>query len=223
MRCVVFHSRSGWLSAAEPPARRSLTLRGAKTSSLTDPELRHSVLSAMTTILAIHKNGISVLGGDGQVTLGDQIQKHNAVKVRTLQNGQVLAGFAGGAADAMTLVERFEEKLEEHAGQLRKAAVELARDWRTDRVLRRLEAVMVVADREELLLVSGTGDVIAPDDGVLATGSGGGLAAAAARALMTFSSLSLGEICTEALRIAGHMDLHTNDRLTVLEVGEKQS
>ena len=177
----------------------------------------------MTTILAIHKNGVSVLGGDGQVTLGDQIQKHSAVKVRTLQSGRVLAGFAGGAADAMALVHRFEAKLEAHGGQLRKAAVELAKDWRADRVMRRLEAVMVVADKDELLLVSGTGDVIAPDDGVLATGSGGGLAAAAARALMAFSQLSPAEICTEALKIAGHMDLHTNDQLTVLELGTPRS
>jgi len=177
----------------------------------------------MTTILAIHKDGASVLGGDGQVTLGSQIQKHGAVKVRTLQDGRVLAGFAGGAADALALVERFEAKLEAHGGQLRKAAVELAKDWRTDRVLRRLEAVMVLADCEELLLVSGTGDVIAPDavagnGGVLGTGSGGAVAAAAAKALMAHTSLSAKEICRAALEVAADIDLYTNDRITVLEV-----
>lgn len=172
----------------------------------------------MTTILAIHRDGQSVLGGDGQVSIGQQIQKHGAVKVRALQDGRVLAGFAGGAADAMALVERFEGKLEEHSGQLRRAAVELAKDWRTDRVLRRLEAVMLLADRDELLLVSGTGDVIAPDDGVLGTGSGGAVAAAAARALLAHTSLSARAVCEAALGIAAGMDLHTNDRLTILEV-----
>ena len=171
----------------------------------------------MTTILAIHKDGASVLGGDGQVTLGNQVQKHGAVKVRTLQDGRILAGFAGGAADAMSLVERFEAKLEEHGGQLRKAAVELAKDWRSDRVLRRLEAVMVLADAKELLLVSGTGDVIAPDEGVLGTGSGGAVAAAAAKALMKHSSLNAAQICRAALEIAADMDLYTNDHITVLE------
>jgi len=177
----------------------------------------------MTTILAIHKEGASVLGGDGQITLGDQVQKHGAVKVRTLRDGRVLAGFAGGAADALALLERFESKLDAYAGQLRKAAVELAKDWRIDRVLRRLEAVMIVADESELLLLSGTGDVIAPDQeadgtGILGTGSGGAVAAAAARALVRHSSLSPRDICEEALKVAAEMDLHTNDHLTVLEV-----
>jgi ATP-dependent HslUV protease subunit HslV len=172
----------------------------------------------MTTILAIHRDRTSVLGGDGQVTLGSQVQKHGAVKVRALQDGRVLAGFAGGAADAMSLVERFEAKLDEHAGQLRKAAVELAKDWRSDRVLRRLEAVMVVADKDEILLVTGTGDVIAPDDGVVGTGSGGAVAAAAARALLGHTQESARSICEKALAIAAGMDLYTNDRVTVLEV-----
>ncbi len=171
----------------------------------------------MTTILAIHRDGVSVLGGDGQVSLGNQVQKHGAVKVRALQDGRVLAGFAGGAADAMALVERFEAKLDEHGGQLRKSAVELAKDWRTDRVLRRLEAVMVVADQDELLLVTGTGDVIAPDDGVLGTGSGGALAAAAARALLAHTDHPPDVVCEEALAIAAGMDLYTNNRVTVLE------
>jgi len=171
----------------------------------------------MTTILAIHKEGHAVLGGDGQVSLGNQVQKHGAVKVRALQGGQVLAGFAGSAADAMALMERFDAKLEEHAGQLRRAAVELAKDWRTDRVLRRLEAVMIVADRSELLLVSGTGDVIAPDDGVLATGSGGPFAAAAAKALLEHTDMSTADVLRAGLGIAADIDIYTNNQLTVLE------
>lgn len=172
----------------------------------------------MTTILAIHKDGASVLGGDGQVTLGSQVQKHGAIKVRSLAGGRILAGFAGSAADALALLERFEAKLDEHGGQLRKAAVELAKVWRTDRALRQLEAVLVLADADELLLVSGTGDVIAPDDGVLGTGSGGPVAAAAARALLRHSTLSAREVCEEALKVSADIDLYSNDHLTVLEV-----
>ncbi len=171
----------------------------------------------MTTILAIHREGRAVLGGDGQVSLGNQVQKHSAVKVRALQGGAVLAGFAGGAADAMALMERFDAKLEEHPGQLRRAAVELAKDWRTDRVLRRLEAVMIVADASELLLVSGTGDVIVPDDGVLGTGSGGTVAVAAAKALLAHTEMDTDDICREALTIAADIDIYTNDHLTILE------
>lgn len=171
----------------------------------------------MTTILALHRDGRAVLGGDGQVTLGDHIQKHGAVKVRALREGAVLCGFAGGAADALALMERFEAKLEEFGGQLRKAAVELAKDWRTDRALRRLEAVLLAADARELLLVTGTGDVIAPDDGVHATGSGGAVAAAAARALLRHSDMGLREVCEAALGIAAETDLYTNEHVTVLE------
>lgn len=172
----------------------------------------------MTTILALHRDGRSVLGGDGQVTLGAQVQKHGAVKVRALAEGRVLCGFAGGAADALTLLEHFEEHLGKggrHA-PLRKAAVDLARDWRHDRRLRRLEAVLVVADADSLLLVTGTGDVIAPDDGVLGTGSGGAVAVAAARALMRHATLDLEEICRAALSIAAEIDLHTNNHTTIL-------
>lgn len=171
----------------------------------------------MTTILAIQRDGRAVLGGDGQVTLGTHVQKQSAVKVRSLREGAVLAGFAGGAADALALLDRFESRLDAHPGSLRKAAVELARDWRTDRVLRRLEAMLVVADGRELLLVTGTGDVIAPDDGVLGVGSGGALAVAAARALLVHGSLSLGQTCAEALRIAAGLDLYTNEHITLLE------
>lgn len=173
----------------------------------------------MTTILAIHRNGRSVLGGDGQVTLGQNVQKHGAVKVRELEGGRVLAGFAGGAADALALLDRFEAKLESSQGHLQRAAVELAKDWRSDRVLRRLEAVMIIADRNQLLLVSGNGDVLAPDDGVLSTGSGGAVAAAAARALMRHTELEATAICEHGLAIAAEMDLYTNDHRTILEVG----
>ena len=171
----------------------------------------------MTTILAVSRDGRSVIGGDGQVTLGQQVQKHGAVKVRALRDGAVLAGFAGGAADALALLDRFQARLDEAGGQLLKAAVELAKDWRTDRALRRLEAVLVLADAGTILLVSGNGDVVTPDDGVLAAGSGGPVAAAAARALLRHTKLSPREIVESALRIASEIDLHTNDRLTLLE------
>ncbi|HVG92992.1 MAG TPA: ATP-dependent protease subunit HslV [Planctomycetota bacterium] len=171
----------------------------------------------MTTILAVSRDGRSVIGGDGQVTLGQQVQKHGAVKVRALRDGAVLAGFAGGAADALALLDRFQARLDEAGGQLLKAAVELAKDWRTDRALRRLEAVLVLADAGTILLVSGNGDVVTPDDGVLAAGSGGPVAAAAARALLRHTKLSPREIVESALKIASEIDLHTNDRLTLLE------
>ena len=172
----------------------------------------------MTTVLAVTKDGCSVVGGDGQVTLGESVQKHGAVKVRALRDGTVVAGFAGGAADALALLDRFEAKLEDAGGQLLKAAVELAKDWRTDRALRRLEAVLLLADAKTVLLVSGNGDVVSPDDGVLAAGSGGPVATAAARALLRHTTLSAREICEAALKIAGEIDLHTNDRVTVIEV-----
>ncbi|MDA1194072.1 MAG: ATP-dependent protease subunit HslV [Planctomycetota bacterium] len=171
----------------------------------------------MTTILAIHRDGRAVMAGDGQVSIGHQVQKHGAVKVRALSDGQVLAGFAGGAADAMALMERFDAKLQEHAGMLRRAAVELAKEWRTDRALRRLEAVMIVADATELLLVSGTGDVIAPDDGVLGTGSGGVVAAAAAKALLAHTTLDTEAVCRAALGIAAEIDIYTNERVTLIQ------
>ena len=171
----------------------------------------------MTTLLAIRRAGHAVMGGDGQVTLGEAVQKHGAVKVRRIENSNVLAGFAGGAADALTLLERFESKLEDSGGQLVKAAVELAKDWRRDRVLRRLEAVLLLVDPEHMLLVSGTGDVIAPDDDVLYAGSGGAVAGAAARALLRHADLDLAEACRAALGIAAEIDLYTNDRITILE------
>ena len=174
----------------------------------------------MTTILALHRDGKAVVGGDGQVTLGDTIQKHGAVKVRALAEGRILCGFAGGAADALALIERFEEQLGTGQGApLRKAAVDLARAWRGDRLLRRLEAVLVVADAKEMLLVTGTGDVITPDDGVLAAGSGGPVAAAAARALLRHTELDLEAICRAGLEIAAESDLYSNGKITIERVG----
>lgn len=168
-----------------------------------------------TTICAVQRAGVTAMACDGQVTLGSTVLKHGASKLRRLAGGRVLAGFAGAVADAFSLFARFETKLEESGGVLERAAVELARDWRTDRILRHLEAFMIVADGEKLLLLSGSGEVIAPDDGILAIGSGGPLALAAARALVRFTELPAPEVAREALRIASAIDLYTNDRITV--------
>lgn len=171
-----------------------------------------------TTVLAVRRSGKVAMGGDGQVTIGDTVIKHGARKVRTLYQGKVLAGFAGSTADAFTLFERFEKKLEQHQGNLSRAAVELAKDWRTDRVLRRLEALMAVADREGLYLISGTGDVLEPDEGVLAIGSGGAYASAAARALVGHTELGAAEIVREALNIAARICVYTNEEITIEEL-----
>jgi ATP-dependent HslUV protease subunit HslV len=168
-----------------------------------------------TTICAVHKEGLTAMACDGQVTLGTTVLKEKASKLRRLAGGRVLAGFAGSVADALALFSRFESKLEEYGTNLERAAVELARDWRMDRALRHLEALMIVADGEKLLLLSGSGEVIAPDDGILAIGSGGPLALAAARALLHFSQLSAAEVAREALRIAAGIDLYTNDHISV--------
>ena len=170
-----------------------------------------------TTILAVRKNGRVALGGDGQVTVGDTVMKSNAQKVRALRGGKLLAGFAGAAADAFTLFEKFEEKLERHPGNLSRAAVELAKDWRSDRVLRRLEALLAVTDNEHGFIISGTGDIIEPDDGILSIGSGGPYALAAARALSTSSDLSPREIVERSLKIAGEICIYSNTNITVLE------
>src|SRR5712672_4204442 len=154
-----------------------------------------------TTILAVRRDGKVALGGDGQVTVGQTVMKSNAQKVRTLHGGKLLAGFAGSAADAITLFEKFEEKLERYPGNLPRAAVELAKDWRSDRVLRRLEALLVVSDREHGYIISGSGELIEPDDGVLAIGSGGSYALASARALLSASTLSAKEIVQRSLEI----------------------
>jgi ATP-dependent HslUV protease subunit HslV len=168
-----------------------------------------------TTICAVRRDGATAIACDGQVTFGGTVLKHGATKLRRLAGGRVLAGFAGSVADALALFTRFEAKIEEFSGNLERAAVELARDWRTDRALRHLEAMMVVADREHLLLVSGSGEVIAPDDGVLAIGSGGAAALAAARALLRHSALPAAEVAREALAIAAGFDLYTNDHISV--------
>src|SRR5215212_2889121 len=170
-----------------------------------------------TTILAVRRDGKVALGGDGQVTTGDIVAKSSAVKVRKLRNGQLLAGFAGSAADAFTLFEKFEEKLERYPGNLSRAAVELAKDWRSDRVLRRLEAMLIVVDKDHGFVVSGTGDIIEPDDGVLAIGSGGSYALAAARALVQATEMEPKEIVRRGLEIAGEICVYTNTNITVLE------
>lgn len=168
-----------------------------------------------TTICGVRRGDLTAVACDGQVTFGSTILKHSATKLRRLAGGSVLAGFAGSVADALSLFARFEVKLQEHSGNLERAAVELARDWRTDKVLRQLEAMMVVADHERLLLLSGSGEVVAPDDGVLAIGSGGPVALAAARALLAHTDLAADAIAGEALRIAARIDLYTNDHITV--------
>lgn len=168
-----------------------------------------------TTILSVRRGDCVVMGGDGQVSMGDTVLKGNAVKVRRLYQKRILAGFAGGTADAFTLFERFEGKLEEHRGNLLRAAVELAKDWRTDRMLRRLEAMLAVADREHSLIISGTGDVIEPEHDIIAIGSGGTYAQAAARALLSETSLDPETITRRGLQIAGEICVYTNNSLTI--------
>ena len=171
-----------------------------------------------TTILCVRRDGKVAMGGDGQVTVGDTVMKGNAVKVRALKGGKILAGFAGSAADSFTLFEKFEEKLERYPGNLSRAAVELAKDWRSDRVLRRLEALLVVADKDNGFVLSGSGELIEPDDGVLAIGSGGPYALAAARALLAGSKMPAREIVERSLHIAADICIYTNTHLTVVEL-----
>jgi len=171
-----------------------------------------------TTILLVRKNGKVALAGDGQVTLGDTVMKSGARKVRRLYNERILAGFAGATADAFSLLTRFEGKLEQYHGNLERAAIELSKEWRTDKVLRHLEALLVVADEKTAYLLSGNGDVIAPDDGVLAIGSGGSFALAAARALYNHTELSAHDICVEAMRIAGEICIYTNSNVIIEEL-----
>jgi ATP-dependent HslUV protease subunit HslV len=171
-----------------------------------------------TTVIAVRHGGKVAMAGDGQVSFNNMVLKHGARKVRRIHHDQILAGFAGAAADAFALFTKFETKLEEYRGNLPRAAVELAKDWRTDRVLRRLEALLAVADLENSLIVSGTGDVIEPDDGIIGIGSGGGFALSAARALIKHSELSAREIVTEAMRIASEICIYTNAQITVEEL-----
>lgn len=168
-----------------------------------------------TTICGIRHNEMVSLAGDGQVTLGQTVMKHTAKKIRRLYNDKIIAGFAGAAADAFTLFERFEEKLERFSGNLPKAAVELAKDWRSDRYLRRLEALLVVMDKKNTFVISGTGDIIEPDDGIAAIGSGGSFALAAARAMVKYSNLTAAEIARESLEIASQICIYTNSNIVV--------
>ena len=172
-----------------------------------------------TTVVAVRRGDQVAIAGDGQITTGDVVLKHGAKKVRTLYHDQVIAGFAGSVADALTLFERFELELEKYGGQLRRAAIELAKEWRTDRVLRRLEAWLVVADTKEMLVLSGEGDVIEPDEDVVAIGSGGGYAQAAAKALLQHSDLSAVEIARTSMEIAANICIYTNDQITVISLG----
>ncbi len=173
-----------------------------------------------TTILAIRKNGRLALGGDGQVSVGDTIIKAGANKIRALKGGRILAGFAGSVADALTLFEKFEEKFDRYPGNLTRAATELARDWRSDRILRRLEALLVVADLDHVFLLSGNGELIEPDDGIVAVGSGGTYALAAARALYPDERLDARAIVERSLQIAADICVFTNRNITVLELGQ---
>lgn len=175
-----------------------------------------------TTIVAVHKDGVSAIAGDGQVTLGDTIMKKGAVKVRELEGGKVLAGFAGATADAFTLMEKFEGYLSSYKGNLLKAAVETVKEWRTDRMLRNLEAVMIVVDSERILLLTGVGDVVSPDDDVVATGSGGAYAQAAALALLKNTDLSAEEIASKAIQIAADIDIYSSGNATVLKVSKEE-
>ena len=171
-----------------------------------------------TTIIAVQKDGRVAMAGDGQVSLGNTVMKGNARKVRTIYDGRIAVGFAGATADAFTLFERFEARIKEYSGDLMRSAVELAKEWRTDRMLRKLEAMLLVADRDRILLISGTGDVLEPDHGVLAIGSGGNYALAAARALLGNTELSAREIAEKSLELAGEICVFTNLNVTVEEL-----
>ncbi|WP_457638911.1 ATP-dependent protease subunit HslV [Persephonella sp.] len=174
--------------------------------------------SKSTTILVVRKDGKTVIAGDGQVTLGHSIMKSSAKKIRKLHDGKVVVGFAGAAADGLALMERLEEKLSKHRGNLLRSAVELAKDWRTDRFLRRLEAVLIAADKENMFLISGNGDVIEPDEPILATGSGGDFARAAATALYRNTDMSAREIVQQAMEIASQICIYTNNNITIEEL-----
>jgi ATP-dependent HslUV protease subunit HslV len=174
-----------------------------------------------TTVVSVRRDGQVAIGSDGQVTMNDTIVKAQAEKVRTMMDGKILAGFAGSVADALTLFEKFEAKLERHPGNLARAAVELAKEWRSDRYLRRLEALLAVADSDQSLLIAGSGEVIEPDDGILALGSGGPYALAAARALMQHSSLGAAEMVRASLQIAGDICVYSNSEITVLELEDE--
>jgi ATP-dependent HslUV protease, peptidase subunit HslV len=202
------------IKRAKRNQRAVLSIRSGREPSTANRELK----IRGTTILAVrHKDRVAV-AGDGQVSFGDTVMKHTAKKVRRMYHNQVIAGFAGAAADAFALFGKLEEKLEGFQGNLPRAAVELAKDWRTDRVLRRLEALLAVVDQEHSFLISGTGDVIEPDDGIIGIGSGGPYAAAAARALVRFTDLDLKTIMQESMLIAAQLSVYSNDQITVEEL-----
>ena len=192
--------------------KRSLPARAQYVSAPRRVEVRS------TTILSVRKGNKAAIGGDGQVTMGSSVMKADAVKIRTLMDGQVLIGFAGATADAFALLERFEAKLKDFPENIPRAAIELAKDWRTDRALRRLEALMTILDKTHTLLLTGTGDVIQPSDGVLAIGSGGNYALAAARALLAHTDLTAGEIVRKSLEIAADIDVYTNRNIILEEL-----
>ncbi|MCP5061701.1 MAG: ATP-dependent protease subunit HslV [Ignavibacteriae bacterium] len=173
-----------------------------------------------TTVLGVIHNGVAALGADGQVTLGNTVMKHNTKKVRKLLNGKVIVGFAGSTADAFTLLGRFEEKLEQYRGNVERSVVELAKDWRTDKYLRKLEALLAVVSEDKTFVVSGTGDVIEPDDKIIAIGSGGMYALSAAKMLVKYSKLSAEEIVKEALKTASEICIYTNDKINVEIIGK---
>jgi ATP-dependent HslUV protease, peptidase subunit HslV len=178
----------------------------------------HTKLIRSTTILAVRREGKAVIAGDGQVTMGDTVMKSSARKVRRLYNDKVIAGFAGASADAFALFQRFEAKLEQYHGQLSRAAVELAKDWRTEKLMRNLEALLLVSDKEATLVISGNGDVIEPDDGIAAIGSGGPYALSAARALYTHTNLPARQVAEEAMKIAGQICIYSNSNLVIEEI-----
>ncbi len=171
-----------------------------------------------TTILCVRKNGKVAIAGDGQVTMGNTVLKHNAKKIRTMYDGKIVAGFSGATADAFTLFERFETKIESYRGNIKRAAVELAKDWRTDKILRRLEALLVISDKEYTFIISGTGDVIEPEDGIAAIGSGGPYAQAAAKALFLNTDIAAREIVEKSMKIASDICIYTNENLTIEEL-----
>ncbi len=171
-----------------------------------------------TTILCVRKNGKVAIAGDGQVTLGQTVIKHNAKKIRRMYNDNVIAGFSGATADAFTLFEKFEAKIETYRGNITRAAVELAKDWRTDKILRRLEALLIVADREHTFIISGNGDVLEPEDGIAAIGSGGPYAQAAAKALMLHSNLEPKDLINEAMQITSKICIYTNEQISIEEL-----
>lgn len=181
------------------------------------PEMKANRIRS-TTILAVLRDGAVAFGGDGQVSLGNTVMKSKATKIRTMRDGKILAGFAGSTADALTLFEKFEGKLDQYNGNLTRAAVEMAKEWRTDRMLRRLEALLIVGDKEKILTLSGNGDVIEPDDGIAAIGSGGSYALSAARALLRDTKLSAREIVEKSMKIAAEICVFTNENITIQEL-----